>query len=147
MDKRTRSKPKKPYPDFPLTANGNGQWSKKIRGHVHYFGLWANPEAALSRYLDVKDDLHAGREPRRRQGFAVRELCNHFLTTKRHFLDNGEIKSRTFQDYHRTCQKVVIFFGKNRLVQDIVPDGFNAYRRKLVETLGPVALSPSSEFI
>ena len=140
MGKRTASKPKKPYPDFPLTANGNGQWSKKIRGRVHYFGPWADPQGALSRYLAVKDDLHAGREPRSRGGFAVGELCNHFLTTKKRLLDNGEITNRTFQDYHRTCQKAVNFFGKNRLVRDLVPDDFNAYRRKLAETLGPVAL-------
>ena len=60
-----RKKPCKPHPNFPLTANGNGQWSKKIKGKVYYFGSWADPDAALKRYLEVKDDLLAGRKHRR----------------------------------------------------------------------------------
>jgi len=58
---RHQGKPSKPYPDFPLTANGNGQWSKKIRGKVHCFGKWDDPDGALNRYLEVKDDLLAGK--------------------------------------------------------------------------------------
>jgi len=67
----TRKKPKKPHPDFPLTANGNGRWSKKIKGKVYYFGPWADPDGALKRYLDVKDDLLAGRNPRPKDGLAL----------------------------------------------------------------------------
>jgi len=78
--KKPRRKPAKPYREFPLTANGNGQWSKKIRGKVHYFGRWEAPDAALKRSLEVKDDLHAGRRPRPKDGFTLRDLCNHFLT-------------------------------------------------------------------
>lgn len=44
--KKSAEKPAKPYPGFPLTANGNGQWSKKIRGKVFYFGPWVDPDAA-----------------------------------------------------------------------------------------------------
>jgi hypothetical protein len=64
-DAYARVKPQKPYPSFPLTANGNGKWSKKIGGKVFYFGPWEDPEGALEKYLDVKDDIHAGREARR----------------------------------------------------------------------------------
>ena len=45
--KRRGDKPAKPHRDYPLTVDGNGQWSKKIRGKVHYFGPWSDPDAAL----------------------------------------------------------------------------------------------------
>ena len=56
-------KPGKPYPSFPLTAHNNGQWCKKVRGRVHFFGVWADPQAALDNYLQVAADLHAGSQP------------------------------------------------------------------------------------
>jgi hypothetical protein len=37
-----------PRASFPLTAHPNGQWCKKIRGKVHFFGVWLDPDAALA---------------------------------------------------------------------------------------------------
>jgi hypothetical protein len=58
------TRPGKPFPDYPLFAHRNGQWAKKIRGKLHYFGPWSDPRGALLRYEKEKDDLAAGREPR-----------------------------------------------------------------------------------
>jgi integrase len=137
---RRGDKPQKPYPEFPLTANGNGQWSKKIRGKVYYFGSWADPEAALQEYLKVHDDLYAGRTPRPRGGFTLVDLCNEFMAAKQRQLDVGEITRRTFHDYHRVCQRVLEAIDRNRLVENLDTGDFGGLREKLTETLGLVSL-------
>ena len=57
--KRRKSKPKKPYPEFPLYAHATGRWAKKIRGRIHYFGPWDDPNGALELYLEERDYLHS----------------------------------------------------------------------------------------
>jgi hypothetical protein len=138
---RPKNKPAKPYADFPLFPHATGRWAKKIRGKFHYFGPWADADGALKKYQEQRDDLHAGRTPRvQADGFTVRHLLNHFLTSKRHLLDTREITNRTFLDYHGTCGRVGECFGLTRLVDDLAADDFGRLRASLAKTLGPVAL-------
>ena len=75
VSKVVADRPKKPYPDFPLTPHPGGAWQKKIRGKIHYFGRWGKVvngsmtriegdgwQAALELYKAQADDLHAGRK-------------------------------------------------------------------------------------
>jgi integrase len=135
------NKPPKPYPDFPLFPHATRRWAKKIRGKLHYFGPWDDPDGALRKYLDQKDDLHAGRTPRvTGDGLTVRDLLNRFLTTKRHLVDTKEITQRTFADYFATCKRIGDAFGLARLVDDLACDDFEALRTKLAKTWGPATL-------
>src|SRR3954466_2886952 len=85
------AKPSKPYPEFPLTAHPAGYWCKKIRGKIHYFGPWDDPDCALQKYLEQKDALHAGRLPRSDpEAVTVKDACNAFLNAKKAQLDAGE---------------------------------------------------------
>jgi integrase len=138
----TQKKPKKPYPEFPLFPHATKRWAKKIRGKFVYFGSWNDgPEAALRKYLDQKEDLHAGRTPRNTaDGLAIGDLCNRFLTTKKRLLNASEITDRTFRDYYSTCSRIVDAFGRDRLVDDLAADDFESFRASMAQTLGPVAL-------
>src|SRR5262249_10252798 len=106
-------KPAKPYPEYPLTAHPAGYWCKKIRGKVHYFGPWSDPDGALAKYLDQKDALHAGRLPRADQeSLMVKELVNAFLNAKQALVDAGELTSRSWADYKEVCDLLITGFGK-----------------------------------
>jgi len=135
------AKPQKPYPDFPLFPHATGRWAKKIRGKMHYFGPWDNPDAALAKYLEQKDALHAGRKPREAtEGVTIKELVNQFLNAKRGLVESGELTNRSWQDYKAAGDLIVSHFGKGRLVADLDPDDFATLRTKMAKKWGPVTL-------
>src|SRR5262245_8753395 len=94
------NKPSKPYPDFPLTPHPAGYWCKKIRGKIHYFGPWDDPDGALAKYLEEKDALHAGKKPRADpQALTVKDVANAFLNARKEAVKAGELSPRTWADY------------------------------------------------
>jgi integrase len=142
---------KVPRPNgFPLFVHKSGKfgrWCKKVRQRFHYFGP-VDPDAsdygaqaALERWLDEKDALLAGRVPRvSSTGVTIRELVNRFLTNKQRLLDSGEIVARTFSDCKSTCKRIVDFFGRERLVDDLAADDFGQLRVEMAKGWGPVRL-------
>ena len=134
----TRNKPAKPYPQYPLFAHLCGMWCKKIRGRFHYFGPWSDPDAALAKYIEQKDSLHAGRKPRPDPGaVTVKDVANDFLNAKQALVDAGELSPRTWADYKQVCDLVVAHLGKMRLVSDVGPDDFAPLRNKIAKKWGP----------
>jgi integrase len=136
MSKPTR--PAKPYPEFPLTAHPAGQWCKKIRGRIHYFGAWSDPDGALSKYLDQKDALHAGRRPRTAASeVTVKDAANAYLNAATDRLNAGELSPRSWKNYKRAVDRMVSVFGRGRLAADLHPDDFADLKRKQAKRWGP----------
>jgi integrase len=133
----TPGKPEKPYPEFPLFPHATGYWCKKIRGKLHYFSRWDEPDAALEKYLQQKDDLHAGKMPRSdRDAFAIKDAANAFLNHKQAYVDSGELSPLMFAEYKRACELIIAHFGKSRIVSDLQPNDFTLLRKRIARNNG-----------
>ena len=131
----------KRQPRFPLWLHsGTGQWTKKIKGRMFYFGT--NQDEALARYSAHLDELKnpspAKADPERA---TVKTLANVFLTHKKSAVEIGELTARSFRDYLKTCEGMADALGKATAVDSISAERLLAYRRELAKRLGPVSLS------
>jgi integrase len=132
--KKKPVKPSKPRADFPLFPHDGKQWAKKVRGKLHYFGSWDNPQAALNKWLDQKDDLLAGRIPRTSSGdgLTVKQLCDLAMESREAKVETGEMTKSHFDEMHATAIIVAEQFGRTTLVEQLRPEDF----RKLRTILG-----------
>ena len=136
---KRKKTPKKPYPDFPLFRHATGQWAKKIKGRLFYFGV--DPDAALKKYTDQRDDLHAGRTPMAKSdGATLNDLCNRYLSSKRLQMQAGELAPRTWKDLYETCERLVASLGGGKPLSVIQSIDFEKHRAKLAKVRGPVGL-------
>ena len=137
----TKIKPRKPHTDFPLFAHAAGVWAKKSAASFTISVHGRTPTAPSSATSNQKDDLLAGRTPRTKgDGLTVRDLVSRFLTGKQHLCDAGEITKRTFDDYHKTGERLLEVFGRDRLVADLAAYDFEQLRCHLAKTRKAVAL-------
>jgi integrase len=142
-----RNKPSKPYADYPLYAHAAGVWAKKIRGRVHYFGPWDDPDGALKKYLEQRDALHAGRTPRPDpEALTIKDLCNQFLNDKRTLVESGELSPLTWADYKRVADELVSHFGKARMVADIDTKEFTELRTRMAKKWSVYRLKNSIQY-
>ncbi len=96
-----------------------GQWAKKIKRKLGYFGVWADADAALPRYLDEVDEIQAGRDPRRTgvvgvyaDTISTYDLCNLYLKRQQRRAESGEVTRRNFSDNLKACRRFMAHFGK-----------------------------------
>ncbi len=76
----SKSKRKTRSDKFPLTLHRTGQFCKKIKGKLYYFGT--DRQKALQRYLEQATCLHAGKAPTPKPSqdrLSMRILCNQYL--------------------------------------------------------------------
>ena len=131
-------KPSKPFPTFPLTAHPNGQWCKKVRGTVRFFGVWTDPQSALEEYNRQAADLHAGRVPKLRfsEKPTVKDVANGYLAAQKAKAERGLISPHWFDDCTRTLKDFAAEVGKDRPWDDLRPEDFAQYRLSLYDRYG-----------
>ena len=134
-------KPERPA-GFPLFAHGSGQWAKKVRGRLRYFGKWSDPQAALKKWNAQKSDLLAGRVPRpvAADELLLHTLLNAFLRGKKSLLEQEQIVERSWRDYLDTCKRLARVFGRETAVSHLGPEDFQRLRADMAKTWGPTRI-------
>ena len=74
------------------------------------------------------------------EGFAIRELLDRFVVSKRHLLATREISAKHFAELYATCRRIGDAFGLNRLVIDLACDDFDRLRESISKQWGPTRL-------
>jgi integrase len=138
QDSTTSTRPAKPYPDFPLYAHATGRWAKKIRGQTRFFGPWRDWQAALRTYLADKDDLEAGRRPKRSptdaDALVVQEMVARFLNARRLDVESQALDLRTWKEYEDYGERLIRVFGGSAVVQELGPEDFLKLKADLQRT-------------
>lgn len=137
-------KPGKPYRGFPLGVHPNGQWCKRINGHLRYFGKIAEWRAALHRYNTELPYWASGQTPPPEHwgvigstattpapGPSLDEVGNRFLVRelKRH--ERGQLGLEAYLDERRAIVSMFDFCGRDRRILAMSPDDWADLRHKL----------------
>ena len=96
---KPNSKRKTRSDKFPLTLHPTGQYCKKIKGKLYYFGN--EKKKALERYLEQAAYLHAGKVPKpevSQDHLSIKILCNLYLDHQESRAEIGEIELRQVSD-------------------------------------------------
>ena len=94
---------------------------------------------ALRRYLAEKDDLEAGRKPRREEpgvtdALTMHQMVSLFLESKKLNVQSGEMEERTWKEYKTYGESMIRVFGANALVESLGPADFERLRADFQKT-------------
>lgn len=131
---KTNSKGKTRSDKFPLTLHKTGQYCKKIKGKLYYFGT--DKKVALNRYLEQAASLHAGKQPTLESTgntMSMRIFCNLYLDHQESRSIIGEIKHRHLYEQSCLLKDFIRFVGPNRSVSDISTAELQNFRKKLIK--------------
>jgi hypothetical protein len=118
---------------FPLTLHPTGQFCKKIKGKLYYFGI--DKKLALQRYLEQAAYLHSGKAvppDKDTEDLSIRYLCNLYLEHQQARASVGQIKTRHLYDQTVLLRDFVRFVGPNRTISDISTMELQNYVRKQI---------------
>ena len=128
MSKSNKKSRKTRSDKLPLTLHPTGQYCKKIKGKLYYFGT--DKKQALQRYLEDAAILHSGKVVTRgseKESISLKHLCNLYLEQQEDRVSVGQIKMRHFYDQTVLLRNFVRFIGPNRILSDISTKEYPGY--------------------
>jgi len=124
---KSKEKPQKPYPDFPLFPHNNGQWAKKIGGKLYYFGKWDDWRAALKKYRLLVDGPQE----------TLESVIERYLESRRRLGDAGH---RHLTDLEWTLGRFKKVIGARKMVANLKSADYERWRAELNRSNGPVSI-------
>ena len=132
----TKSKRKTRSDKFPLTLHKTGQYCKKIRGKLYYFG--SDKQQALKRYLEQASHLHSGCIPggTKNSSMTLKTLCNLYLEYQNSGILAGQISASYYKDMVSSLRRLALSLGQSSPVNEIKTLDLQNYKRKLLRSYG-----------
>ena len=117
---------------FPLTLHPTGQYCKKIKGHIYYFG--SDRKKALENYLDQAIFLHGYNNTLLKSVYGnmtLKEICDIYLKYQHTKLQADNLTVRHHNDQIRSLKKLKDFLGENCRIKSITTLNLQNYKRSL----------------
>ena len=117
---------------FPLTLHPSGQYCKKIKGHIYYFG--SDRKQALERYLDQAIFLHGYDNTLLKSAngnMTLKEICDLYLKYQHTKLKADNLTARHHNDQNRSLKKLMEFLGEGCRIKSISTLSLQNYKRSL----------------
>jgi len=125
---------------FPLTLHPTGQYCKKIKGKLYYFGV--DKKQALDRYHEQAAYLHSGHGlmPKSTdEKISIRNLCNLYLEHQQARMEAGDLTERYYADQVKSLRNFAIHIGPSCLISEIRTMDIQNYRNKLLKKYNSAA--------
>jgi integrase len=134
---RHQTKRKTRSDKFPLTLHSTGQYCKKTKGKIHYFGT--EKKQALERYLDQATYLHGSQNSAQKASngnMTLKELCDLYLQYQHSKLLADDLSAKHHNDQIGSLGKLMSFLGQGRRIRSISTLDLQNYKRKLQNAYG-----------
>ena len=117
------TKPRKPYPDFPLTPTDRGQ-KKQPKARIFRLletGTEADPDGSAAVLRQYNAVMAKRLMPVPAQAVTVGAALNAFLNAKKAACEAGKIAQRTYLEHQRTWSRFAKMVHRDTLVDALSP--------------------------
>jgi integrase len=124
---------------FPLTLHLTGQYCKKIKGKIYYFG--SDKKDALQKYLDQATYLHGCQNNVQKpigDNMTLKQLCDMYLKYQYSKLQANDLTARHHNEQIGSLNKFMAFLCPSRKIKSISTLDLQNYKRKLQKSYGSV---------